>query len=85
MKTKIITIGNSQGIRLPKPLLEESGIQGEVEVTVEDSTLVIRPVRKPREGWEAAFANMAELGDDNILDRDAPPLNSWDEQEWQWK
>lgn len=85
MKTKIITIGNSQGIRLPKPLLKESGIRGEVEVTVEDSSLVIRPVRKPREGWDAAFAKMAERGDDALLDGDAPPLSSWDEQEWRWE
>lgn len=85
MKAKIITIGNSQGIRLPKPLLEESGIKGEVEVTVEDTSIVIRPVRKPRAGWEAAFAKMAERGDDALLDGDAPSLSSWDEKEWQWE
>ena len=85
MKAKIITIGNSQGIRIPKPLLEESGIKGEVEVTVEDTSIVIRPVRKPRAGWDAAFAKMSERGDDALLDGDAPSLSSWDEQEWQWE
>jgi antitoxin MazE len=85
MKTKIIAIGNSQGIRLSKPLLEESGIAGDVEVTVEGSSLVIRPANKPRAGWEAAFAKMAERGDDALLDGDAPSLTSWDEREWQWK
>jgi antitoxin MazE len=85
MKTRIITIGNSQGIRLPKPLLEESGIAGEVEVTIEDFSLVIRSANKPRAGWEAAFAKMAERGDDALLDGDAPSLTNWDEREWQWK
>jgi antitoxin MazE len=85
MKTRIVAIGNSQGIRLPKPLLEESGLSGVVEVTVEDSSLVIRPVSKAREGWDTAFAKMAILGDDKLLDADTTSLNSWDKSEWQWK
>ncbi|MDZ4657027.1 MAG: AbrB/MazE/SpoVT family DNA-binding domain-containing protein [Bythopirellula sp.] len=85
MRTRIVAIGNSQGIRIPKPLLEESGLGEVVDVTVENSSLVIRPVRKPRDGWDAAFAIMAERGDDALLDSDAPSLSSWDDQEWKWE
>jgi antitoxin (DNA-binding transcriptional repressor) of toxin-antitoxin stability system len=42
MKTRIVAIGNSQGIRIPKPLLAETGLAGEVEIEVRGSELVIR-------------------------------------------
>ena len=44
----------------------------------------IPPVAKPRAGWEAAFKEMAERGDDKLLDGDLPSLTSWDEEEWNW-
>jgi antitoxin MazE len=84
VKTRIVAIGNSHGIRIPKLLLEQTGLSGEVEISVEDETLVIRPVKKPREGWAAAFQEMAERGDDTLLDRAAPGLSRWDEDEWEW-
>jgi antitoxin MazE len=84
MKARIVAIGNSKGIRLPKPLLEEAGLSGIVEVTVEDSSLVIKPVNSVRAGWDKAFAKMAARGDDKLLDSDAPALTTWDEREWQW-
>jgi antitoxin MazE len=85
MKTNIVRIGNSQGIRIPKPLLEQTGLQGEVEITAEDGSLVIRPARKPREGWAAAFQEMARHGDDALIDDPAPSLSAWDEDEWEWR
>jgi antitoxin MazE len=84
VKTQIVRIGNSHGIRIPKPLLQQTGLQGEVEITAKDDTLVIRPAKKPREGWDEAFREMARLGDDALLD-DAPSNSSWDEEEWQWQ
>jgi antitoxin MazE len=84
MRTRIVRIGNSRGIRIPKPLLEEIGLEGEVEVKVEGNTLVVRPLRQARAGWSDAFARMAERGDDELLDRVAEPVSSWDEEEWQW-
>jgi antitoxin MazE len=85
MKTRIIRIGNSQGIRIPKPLLEQTGLRGEVEITARDDSLIIRPARGPREGWAAAFQEMARRGDDALLDDPAPSLSSWDEDEWEWR
>lgn len=85
MKTHIVRIGNSQGIRIPKPLLEQTGLQGEVEITAEDGSLVIRPVKVPRAGWAAAFQEMAQRGDDAFVDAVAPTLSTWDEDEWEWR
>jgi antitoxin MazE len=72
VRTRIIPIGNSQGIRIPKPLLEQTGLHGEVEIRAENGSLVIRPVKKPRAGWAAAFREMRRRGDDALL-YDVPP------------
>jgi antitoxin MazE len=85
VKTRIVPIGNSRGIRIPKPLLEQTGLSGEVEISAEDDALVIRPVKKPRAGWTAAFQQMAQRGDDALLDDVPPSLSGWDEGEWEWR
>ena len=85
MKTRIVPIGNSQGIRIPKPLLAQTGLSGEVEISAEDDALMIRPVKKPRAGWATAFQQMAQRGDDALLDEVASSLSSWDEGEWVWR
>ncbi len=85
MKTRIVAIGNSRGIRIPKPLLEQTGLSGEVEISAEEGALVIRPAKRPRAGWAAAFQEMARLGDDALLDDALPGLSAWDEGEWEWK
>ncbi len=85
VKTNIIKIGNSQGIRIPKPLLEQVGLSGEVELEVQADTLLVRPVRRSaREGWEEQFEHMAAQGDDGLLDGEQLNASSWDEDEWQW-
>ena len=83
MKTRLIRIGNSQGIRIPQPLLEQTGLEGDLEIRAEANTLVIQSARKPRDGWAESFAQMAQRGDDILLD-DVPSLSSWDDVEWQW-
>jgi antitoxin MazE len=85
MRTRIIRIGNSLGIRIPKPLLEQIGLHGEVEISAEGDALVIRPARRPRAGWAAAFREMARRGDDALLDDAPPSLSGWDECEWDWR
>ena len=85
MKTRIVRIGNSQGIRIPKALLEQTGLRGEVEIGAKDDSLIIRPARQPREGWAAAFQEMARRGDDALLDDPAPSLSNWDEDNWDWR
>jgi antitoxin MazE len=84
VKTQIVRIGNSQGLRIPKFLLEQTGLGPEVDISAQDDTLVIRPARKPRAGWAAAFQEMAQKGDDALLDETAPGLSRWDQDEWEW-
>ena len=82
MKVSIVKIGNSQGIRIPKPIIEQCGFESEVELEVLNQEVVIRPINHIRQGWDAAFASLAEQGDDTLLE--SPPT-SWDEEEWEWK
>ena len=84
VKTRVIKIGNSQGIRIPKLLLDQSGLEGEVELSVERDQLVVRPVRRSRHGWDEQFRMMAESGDDRLLDEEALSLTQWDAGEWEW-
>ena len=84
MRSRIVRIGNSKGIRIPKTLLEEAQLKDAVDITVENGALVVRPVRKVREGWAEAFRAMHERGEDKLLDGwDFP--NEFDESgEWEW-
>src|SRR6266566_2198064 len=59
MKTKLVRIGNSRGVRLPKPLIEESGLSEEVELLAGDRTILIRSAVGPRAGWAEAAAALA--------------------------
>ena len=82
LKTHIVRIGNSRGIRIPKACLDQLGLDGEVELAVQPDRLVIRPARKARGGWEGQFRARAERGDDKLLDE--PTATKWDEAEWEW-
>ena len=82
MKAQIIQIGNSQGIRIPKVLLEESRISGDVEVELHADGILIRNAQRPRTGWDAAFKAMAENEDDE-LDHSVAATD-FEKKEWQW-
>ena len=84
MRTKIIKIGNSRGIRIPKPLIKEAGLQDEVDITFRDNVLVISPVTQPRQSWAESFKEMRERGDDLLLDEDHITWSEWDDGEWEW-
>ena len=82
VRAKVVKIGNSRGIRIPRALLEQAGLRDEVELTVEGDKLIIQPAHQPRQGWEAHFIRMAEAGDDRLLEEVTP--TRWDEEEWEW-
>jgi antitoxin MazE len=84
MKTKIVKIGNSKGIRIPKAVLDQTGLEGEVELDVKGNELVIKAIRNPREGWAVAFEKMAKHKDDQLIDGDLRNQTVWDEEEWEW-
>lgn len=67
MQIPVISVGNSKGIRLNKMLLQRYNIVDMVELVMEDDCIIIRPVKKAREGWDEAFQSMRENGDDALL------------------
>lgn len=67
MEISIIKIGNSKGIRLSKTILERYNIREKVELILEKGQIIIKPVSRPRKGWEKAFKKMAENGHDQLL------------------
>jgi antitoxin MazE len=82
MRANLVAIGNSRGVRIPKAVLEQTGLKGQVELEVQGSQIVIRSARKPQEGWEEAFKEMAARGHDKMLDPEI--MSEWDETEWVW-
>ena len=82
MKCQIIQIGNSQGIRIPKVLLEETGITGEVDLELHPDGILIRNTQRPRAGWDEAFKTMADNEDDELLGGQSG--TRFDNKEWQW-
>jgi antitoxin MazE len=83
MKSQIIQIGNSKGIRIPKPILEQCQLGDEIELEAQPGQLIVRPVGGPRRDWPAAFEKMAQYGDDTLLD-DGGPATKWTRKDWKW-
>lgn len=82
LRTRIVRIGNSQGVRIPKPLLEQAGIGDHVELEVVEGQIAIRPARTVRAGWADQFEAMNEAGDDALID--GVGGSRWDAEEWEW-
>jgi len=83
VKARIVRVGNSRGIRIPKPLRDQAGLAEDVELHAEPGRIVIEAVRQPRAGWAEAARRMAERGDDRPLD--APTPTRFDDEEWEWR
>ena len=68
MEATVAKIGTSKGIRIPAPLLKELGQPEAFDLQLEDGKIILIPLRKkPREGWDTAFARMSEEGDDSLM------------------
>ena len=85
MKTKVIKIGNSRGIRIPKSLIDESGLKSEVDLEVIDGQIIIKSISHSRESWDSAFKKMEKNKDDILLDSvTLTQQSTWDKEEWEW-
>lgn len=82
MKARIVQIGNSRGVRIPKPLLDESGLDGDVELHAEDGRIVIARPRRARAGWMDAARAISEAGEDRI---ESTGATVFDREEWEWR
>jgi len=83
MRTRIVAIGNSRGVRIPKTMLEHAALGEDVELRAEPGRIVIESADRPRAGWADAAAAMHAAGDDTLSD--APTATIFDEQEWEWR
>ena len=83
MKTKIVRIGKSLGVCIPKPLIEEAGLEDEVQLRIVESGLLIEGASRPRAGWEKAAQKLRAKGEDGLLDEPGP--SDFDESEWEWE
>ncbi len=80
MEISIVQIGNSKGIRLSKTILEQYQIRDKVELVLGEGFLMIKPIKKPREGWEEALREMHENGEDELLIPDVFEDEIWEDE-----
>jgi antitoxin MazE len=83
IRTRLVKIGNSHGVRIPKVVLNQLHMTDTIELEVQDDQLVVRSSTTPRADWPSAFQQMAANGDDLLLDTDQS-LTTWEETEWEW-
>ena len=82
MKTRLVRIGNSRGVRLPKAIIAQAGLTEEVELGVRDGAVIIARTTSARSGWADAARQIRERDGDLLLDPPVPTL--FDEEEWEW-
>ena len=83
VKARVIRIGNSRGIRVPKILLDQAQLPDEVELHAEPGRLIVQATRRPRTGWAQAARVMFEQRHDDLLDE--PTATRFDREEWEWR
>ena len=83
VKVKVVRIGNSRGIRIPKVILDQYHINDEVELETKEDCVIIKSSHIAREGWEKSFKKMHENRED-VLMIDDSMINEFDEEEWEW-
>jgi antitoxin MazE len=85
MKTSLVQIGNSKGIRISKSLIEQFNLEGEIEIIPSSKGLLIKPVSKPRSKWEDIF-NASSITsfekDENVEWKNIS--NQFDKEQWIW-
>jgi antitoxin MazE len=84
-KARLVRIGNSRGVRIPKPLIDQAGLRDEVDLAVHNGSVIIRSRYAPRAGWSEAFAAMRRRGDDELVDSPASSITMFDRTQWEWR
>jgi antitoxin MazE len=85
MITKVVKIGNSRGIRIPKSVIQDSGLTEEVEIEIGDGQIIVKSLSANRANWDSAFKKMAKNNDDVLMEpKSSYEATSWDKEEWDW-
>lgn len=82
MKAKLVQIGNSRGVRLPKPIIEQANLGEEIDIQVKEGAVIISSTRQVRKGWAEAARLRHGRADDTLLDE--PVATRFDQGEWEW-
>jgi antitoxin MazE len=82
VKAKLVQIGNSRGIRLPKPIIEEAKLNDEVDIHVREGAIIITSSPTRRSGWAEAAKRLHDRKEDVLLDDS--PATAFDKSEWKW-
>jgi len=82
MLVPVVSIGDSKGIRIPNNVLNELSIENELDMHIYNGEIILKRIeRMPREGWEEAFMEMHNSGDDKLIFPEESEDNSF---EWEW-
>ena len=84
IQARLVRIGNSQGLRLPKAVIEQASLGDEIEVEASHHQIVLRPSRRARAGWNEQFQAMSQNGDDELMDAQTVTTSQWDNDERNW-
>ncbi len=83
--TTLIKIGNSQGVRIPKAIIEQAQLTDKkLRFKVIDDGLLIQPVKEPRQGWKAQFVKASQLSESGNSNQDWLDAPLADTEEWEW-
>ena len=91
LSAKLVRIGNSRGVRLPKSVIDQAGLKDKVQISVSNNQVIISPAgaARPRAGWAESIKGAVakhgnELTEEDREWLDAPLDSEWEEKEWTW-
>ena len=82
MKAKLVQIGNSRGVRLPKPMIEKARLRDDVDIHVIEGSIIITSNLNPRNSWADSAKRLHDQNGDVLLDQ--ANSTAFDETEWKW-
>lgn len=82
----LVQVGNSQGVRIPKSLIAQSGLaDGDFDFELLTNGLLLKPQRQARAGWQQATAEQLATGNDAALDNDWQNAELTTDEDWVWE
>jgi antitoxin MazE len=88
MIAKLVQIGNSKGIRIPKAILQQAGLEDKVNLRLDGTQIIIESANDPRAGWEEAFQKAAAEHGNKLTAEDREWLDApidAEADEWEWE
>ena len=80
MKTNLIKIGNSKGVRIASSIIRECELGNEIEIKVIDKKVIIEALKEPRSNWNNSFKKMHKNNEDILISEGS---NNFD-KDWEW-